>query len=634
MWGSDKTTVSVATGQTDYYPLYLSIGNVRNTVHRAHRNAVVLIAFLAMPKTTREHAGTPAFRNFKRQLFHSSLTRILHSLRRPMKIPETVLFGDNYYRRVVYALAAYIADYEEQVLLSCIVRNWCPKCLAHRDNLDEDALRRTREHSDIVIEEFELRKLWDTYGIVRDIVPFTNDFLRADIHEMLSPDILHQLIKGGFKDHLVDWVERYLVHIHGKAEAERILDDIDRRIAAVAPFAGLRRFPQGRHFKQWTGNDSKGLMKVILTMFHSAVYIAAIDGHVPRDMVRTFRAFLDFCYLVRRNVITEQTLAEIDDALRRFHLFREVFRNAGVIETFSLPQQHAMKHYPYLIRQFGVPNRLCSSITESKHIKAVKRPYRRTNHFQALGQIILINQRLDKLTAACMDFTERGMLNGTCLSNVSDALERARANNVRALVAERGVPELPDILRRFLHSQLHPNDARDPEDIPLHECPFFDGKIRVYNSASGLMYGMRREYICSCPMWRNEGPRFDCIFVVTDPQAEGMRGLDVARILCFFSFKYQGTLYPCAVVHWFDRVGDGPDIATGMWTVRPRYHTHNLRNIAIVHIDTIYRAAHLIPVYSSHNINARDIRPHQSYDVFRLFYVNKYADHHTFEIVF
>ena len=30
--GSDKTTVSVATGQTDYYPLYASIGNVRNNV--------------------------------------------------------------------------------------------------------------------------------------------------------------------------------------------------------------------------------------------------------------------------------------------------------------------------------------------------------------------------------------------------------------------------------------------------------------------------------------------------------------------------------------------------------------------------------------------------------------------------
>ncbi|KIM53220.1 hypothetical protein SCLCIDRAFT_32080 [Scleroderma citrinum Foug A] len=190
--GSDKMTVSVATGQMDYYPLYLSIGNVRNTVRRVHRNAVVLIGFLAMPKTMREHASTPAFRKFKRQLYHSSLSCILESLRPAMKVPETVLFGDNYY------------------------------C-----NLDADALRRHREHADMVIEAYELGELQEKYGLVGDLIPFTNDFPRADIHQMLSPNILHQLIKGGFKDHLVDWVEKYLIHIHGKTEAERILDDID-----------------------------------------------------------------------------------------------------------------------------------------------------------------------------------------------------------------------------------------------------------------------------------------------------------------------------------------------------------------------------------------------------------------------
>ncbi|KIN97499.1 hypothetical protein M404DRAFT_160263, partial [Pisolithus tinctorius Marx 270] len=53
---SDKTTVSVATGQTNYYPLYLSIGNGHNTVHHAHCNAVVFIGFLAMPKSKIPHS--------------------------------------------------------------------------------------------------------------------------------------------------------------------------------------------------------------------------------------------------------------------------------------------------------------------------------------------------------------------------------------------------------------------------------------------------------------------------------------------------------------------------------------------------------------------------------------------------
>jgi len=50
--GSDKTTVSVATGQNDYWPVYLSIGNIHNNVRRGHRNGVVLLGFLAIPKST------------------------------------------------------------------------------------------------------------------------------------------------------------------------------------------------------------------------------------------------------------------------------------------------------------------------------------------------------------------------------------------------------------------------------------------------------------------------------------------------------------------------------------------------------------------------------------------------------
>ena len=49
--GSDKMTVSVATGQNEYYPLYGSIGNVHNNVHHAHQSALDLIGFLSIPKS-------------------------------------------------------------------------------------------------------------------------------------------------------------------------------------------------------------------------------------------------------------------------------------------------------------------------------------------------------------------------------------------------------------------------------------------------------------------------------------------------------------------------------------------------------------------------------------------------------
>ena len=59
---------------------------------------------------------------------------------------------------------------------------------------------------------------------------FTSYFPRGDIHELLTPDLLHQLIKGTFKDHLVDWVTDYIkLTAASEEEAAKILDQIDIR---------------------------------------------------------------------------------------------------------------------------------------------------------------------------------------------------------------------------------------------------------------------------------------------------------------------------------------------------------------------------------------------------------------------
>ena len=98
-------------------------------------------------------------------------------------------------------------------------------------------LHRCHEHTKALVEEFTLDALWHEYGIVGELVPFTNDFCHADIHELIAPDLLHQIIKGAFKDHLVEWVEKYIRHKHGDASANEILDDIDRRFVLL--MAGL-----------------------------------------------------------------------------------------------------------------------------------------------------------------------------------------------------------------------------------------------------------------------------------------------------------------------------------------------------------------------------------------------------------
>ena len=156
-------------------------------------------------------------------------------------------------------------------------------------------------------------------------------------------------------------------------------------------------------------------VSVILSSLNSniQVYLPALQGHLPTEIVRTFRAFLEFCYTIRRNVITGADLINLQKYLSDFHHYRTIFETSGVRpKGISLPRQHALVHYHSLIRNFGAPNGLCSSITESKHIRAVKEPWRRSNRNIPLGQMLISNQRLDQLAAARSYFTNHGMLEG------------------------------------------------------------------------------------------------------------------------------------------------------------------------------------------------------------------------------
>ena len=140
------------------------------------------------------------------------------------------------------------------------------------------------------------------------------------------------------------------------------------------------------------------------------MYLLAIKTYVPNDILRCLQALLEFCYIARHDVITEQSLAQLKDALKRFHHYCKAFNEIDVSLSSSFPRQHSLTHYTDSIHLFGAPNGLCTSITEAKHIKAVKEPWRRTNHHKPLKQMLYITQCLNKLTAMRTDFTNWGML--------------------------------------------------------------------------------------------------------------------------------------------------------------------------------------------------------------------------------
>jgi hypothetical protein len=199
------------------------------------------------------------------------------------------------------------------------------------------------------------------------------------------------------------------------------------------------------------------------------------------------------------------------------------------------------------------------------------------------------------------------------------------------------------MIRRFLYSQEHPDIDIPLKDIPISQCPSFSGKVKVFPSAVATFYapsdqsgigGMYRERIRAVRSWRGGAPRRDCIFVEQDTDQPGFRGLYGARVIAFLSLKTSDDIaYPCALVTWFSAINDEPCPDVGMWMVEPDLDANGEREMSIIHLDSILRAAHLIPVYGDHPV-PRHFKHTNSLDLFAAFYINKYADHHSHEIAF
>jgi hypothetical protein len=132
-------------------------------------------------------------------------------------------------------------------------------------------------------------------------------------------------------------------------------------------------------------------------------------------------------------------------------------------------------------------------------------------------------------------------------------------------VAEIDQSDFLELICCFLYRQLvHSNsdhsllsDSDASSEVSLDNLLEFHGRVAVYTSAVATYYvpsdlsevgGMHQERIRAVSKWRNGPARYDCVYVSTDPEAEGMRGLDIACVQLFFEFSFNGIKYPCAFI--------------------------------------------------------------------------------------
>jgi len=177
-----------------------------------------------------------------------------------------------------------------------------------------------------------------------------------------------------------------------------------------------------------------------------------------------------------------------------------------------------------------------------------------------------------------------------------------------------GCPELPDLVSQFVFQQCNPQVVDIPENCPqiLEKAYSYKSAVATFHAPSDLcgIEGMQRQHIYASPSWRNGPPHYDCVFVEKNPSLVGFHGLFVAQVVLFVSFSYYNIFYPCALVEWFDVIGEEPCQSTGMWMVEPEFNENNERVVSVIHLDSIMWPAHLIGIYGKdhlpHNFSYSD----------------------------
>lgn len=363
---SDKTQLSHFSGDKSAWPVYLSIGNLAKSVRRSpSSHATILVGYLPVTKLDCFSDNIRALRGY--QLFHECMRSLLQPLVEAGLAGVEMVCADGLVRIVHPILAAYMADHPEQCLVACCKENYCPKCVVDPDRRAwtlHSLLRDPGRSAAAITEALESPQKsasFKTTGL-RPVRPFWDDLPHCNIFACLTPDILHQLHKGMFKEHVSKWATKLM---NGQD------DEIDRRFKAMTSHGDLRHFKAGISLiTQWTGNEYKEMEKI---------FLGVVAGGATDGVVLAVRSLLDFIYYARFEMHTEDSLANMEAAWSSFHAHKSVFLKPGVRSHFNFPKFHAMAHYIDSIRALGTADGYNTEGPERLHIDFAKLGYRASN---------------------------------------------------------------------------------------------------------------------------------------------------------------------------------------------------------------------------------------------------------------
>ncbi|KIK55497.1 hypothetical protein GYMLUDRAFT_175361, partial [Collybiopsis luxurians FD-317 M1] len=311
---SDKMQLTYFTGEKAAYSVYLTIGNILKVFQqKPNLWACMLIAYLSVNKMARSGHSKQTLKLQNYKLFHHSMAEVLAPLKEvghSMKGGVRMVRGNGETHLVWPILAAYVVDYPEQCLVTCTKYGTCPKCCQKANDLGHTMCGKDRTLS------------W-TLGIIKkaqsngkspsgvhsltmeddiaggNYTPFWTDFPLCDIHDIITPDVLHQLYQGVFK-HLISWVQAVMTE-----------EEFDSQVLSLLPVFGVCHFKNGiSGLSQVSGPERKSLAKI---------FLVCLAGRVDPKCIIACHSILDFIHLAQYPSHNSTTLGYMTTTLQSWH---------------------------------------------------------------------------------------------------------------------------------------------------------------------------------------------------------------------------------------------------------------------------------------------------------------------------
>ncbi|KAJ3884007.1 hypothetical protein GG344DRAFT_60865, partial [Lentinula edodes] len=242
---SDKTTVSVITGNRVAHPLLISLANIdSDLLSKASLHLFSLLALLPVPKYIERKTSIRGV--LENRLYHECMDIVLE----PLKVTARIgcMMSDPVGQlRVCYTpLASAIVDTPEASLIACTGGKDSPFTKAIYKNYGDSSRHAPRLSSSTLdtIDSIQARNIFPqdlpayqraavtarTNGVV---YPFWRDWALAEPCEFLTPEPLHHWHKM-FWDHDAKWAIQAVGASH-----------IDFRFSIHQPTVGYRHFQEG-----------------------------------------------------------------------------------------------------------------------------------------------------------------------------------------------------------------------------------------------------------------------------------------------------------------------------------------------------------------------------------------------------